>query len=262
MSKISYWRATCFQDIRSNICSRRSRITNSFNPNFISTWEENDFELYLPENILYDTIQPDFARNNLSIPGAVSPNFRFCDASIPAGDYFTVRIKPTIPISPETNEKIVIKNTYGSRSTVKKAEWQNGWLTAKFDDFGTYQAFADISPPDVNFPGKGDTVNFSSSARIVLWPTDNFGIKSLRAELDGKWLRFTNDKSRAYIYNFDERCPYGIHELKITVTDLAGNVTVKSGWFKKYEYTAPKKKPGKKKSTGGKKKVRSKKKKK
>ncbi|MES1221204.1 MAG: M23 family metallopeptidase, partial [Bacteroidota bacterium] len=231
-----------------------------FNPNFVSTWEENDFELYLPENILYDTLQPVFSKNEATLPGAVSANFRFCDASVPPGDYFSVRIKPNVAIPSALNDKIVIRNTYGTRQTVRKAEWQNGWLTAKFDDFGTYQAFTDVTPPEINFPVKGDTADLSSLSRIVFFPTDNFGIKSFRAELDGKWLRFTNDKGRAYIYNFDERCPYGIHELKVTVTDLAGNVTVKSGWFRKHEYTAPKKKAGKKKSSGKKSSAKKKKK--
>jgi murein DD-endopeptidase MepM/ murein hydrolase activator NlpD len=230
-----------------------------FNPNFVSTWEENDFELYLPETVLYDTIQPGFVRNNMPLQDAVSLSYKFCDASIPAGDYFTVKIKPNTAISEALKDRLMIKNDYGTKSTIKKAEWQNGWIIAKFDAFGTYQAFADVLAPEINFPGKGDTADLSSSSRIVFWPTDNFGIKSFRAELDGKWLRFTNDKGRAYIYNFDEKCSYGVHELKVTVTDLAGNVTTKSGWFKKYEYTAPKKKTGKKKSTGGKKKARPKK---
>jgi hypothetical protein len=233
-----------------------------FNPNFVSTWEENDFEVYLPENTLYDTLQPAFTRNNISAQPAISANFKFGDASIPAGNYFTVRIKPNTTIAGEWQDKMVIKNSYGARSTVKKAGWQNGWLTATFDDFGTYQAFTDLLPPQINFPGKADTADLSSSSRIVFWPTDNFGIASFRAELDGKWLRFTNDKGRAYIYNFDERCPYGVHELKVTVTDLVGNVTVKSGWFRKHEYTAPKKKAGKKKAAGVKKKAGIRKKKK
>ena len=99
--------------------------------------------------------------------------------------------------------------------------------------------------------GKGDTVDLSPAKRIVFQPDDNFGvIKSFRAELDGQWLRFTNDKGWSHIYIFDERCPYGIHELKVTVEDLVGNVTTKSWWFKKYPYTPPKKKASKKSSKG------------
>jgi hypothetical protein len=99
----------------------------------------------------------------------------------------------------------------------------------------------------INGLGKGDTVNLSPATRIVFTPYDNFGIRSFRAELDGKWLRFTNDKGRNFIYIFDKRCPYGVHELKVTVEDIVGNTTMKTWWFKKYPYTPPKKKPVKKK---------------
>jgi len=239
-----------------------------FNPNFVSTWKVDDFELNLPGDILYDTVQPSFVRTLNPLQDAVSANFKFCDASIPAGNYFNVSMKPAIEISPLQKDRLVIRNSYGSRTSVKKAEWQNGWLTARFNTFGTYQAFLDISPPQFSFPGIGDTVDLSSASRIVFWPTDNFGIQSFRALLDGHWLRFTNDKSRAYIYSFDERCPYGLHELTVTVTDIAGNVTTKSKWFRKYPY-APvksskriKKKSGKKKPVGTRKKSSTKKRKK
>ena len=54
---------------------------------------------------------------------------------------------------------------------------------------------------------------------------DNFNsIKSFRAELDGKWLCFSNDKGKTWIYPFDENFPAGEHELKLTIQDEAGNV--------------------------------------
>jgi hypothetical protein len=74
-------------------------------------------------------------------------------------------------------------------------------------------------------------------------------IKSFRAELDSQWIRFTNDKGRNWIYNFDERCPFGVHHLKVTVEDLVGNKTIEEWWFKRYPYTPPKKKIVKKKGT-------------
>jgi hypothetical protein len=230
-----------------------------FSPNVVNALQKDDFEIYLAPTILYDTILPVYSANEIKIEDAVSAAHRFCDGSIPPADYFSVRIKPNTSFPSIWGDKIIIKNIYGSRSVNRKAVWQDGWLTATFNQFGTYQAFADIQPPEINAPGRGDTMDLSAASRIVLVPTDNFGIKSFRVELDGKWLLFTNDKSRAYIYNFDERCSYGVHLLKVSVADLAGNVTVKNWWFKKYPYTAPKKKAVKKSSAHKKKVVRKKK---
>jgi hypothetical protein len=49
--------------------------------------------------------------------------------------------------------------------------------------------------------------------------------------LDGKWLRFSNDKGKTFIYKFDEHCSAGAHELKINVADCVGNVTERTYHF-------------------------------
>src|SRR5258707_612224 len=78
--------------------------------------------------------------------------------------------------------------------------------------------------------------------KIVFTPNDNFAVRNFRGELDGKWLKFSNDKGRSYVYIFDEQCPYGVHELKVKVEDLVGNVTEKTWWFKRHFYIPPPKK--------------------
>jgi hypothetical protein len=118
----------------------------------------------------------------------------------------------------------VIKNVCGERTYVEKGHWHNGWYSAKFRQFGTYQAFIDREPPTVNTP----PANLSKASRIVFVPRDNFNtITSFRAELDGNWLRFSNDKGKVWIYNFDEHFPRGQHELKVIIEDAAGNMTTK-----------------------------------
>ncbi|MEY3964944.1 MAG: hypothetical protein RL263_113, partial [Bacteroidota bacterium] len=49
------------------------------------------------------------------------------------------------------------------------------------------------------------------------------------------------------VYRFDERCPYGTHQLQVTVEDLAGNQTTRSWWIKRSPYRPPFKKVIKKK---------------
>jgi len=228
-----------------------------FLPNEINVLEKPDFEVYLPEYCLYDTIQSIYFRTNSSSQYAVSALHQVNDASIPLHDDITIRIKPDKNIPDDWKDKLVIQRNYRGGSNVQKAAWQNNdqWLSAKFGDFGTFQAFADVVAPQLNSLGTGDTIDLSPATRIAFWATDNFGvIKTFRAELDRQWLRFTNDKNEAWIYNFDERCPYGIHQLRVIVEDLVGNSTTKSWWFKRYPYTPPKKKVISKKKSGGKKK--------
>lgn len=235
-----------------------------FIPNLVNELKKPDFEMLLPATTLYDTASALYYRTNSSSAYSVSAIHQVNDPSVPMHNDVTIKIKPNIAVPYEWKDKLIIQRSL-SGTTIRQAKWQDGWLTAKFGDFGIFQVFADVLPPQVNNLGKGDTVDVSPLSRIVFTPTDNFGVKIFRAELDSQWIRFTNDKSRNWIYSFDERCPYGVHHLKVTVEDLVGNTTTKEWWFKRYPYTPPKKKPvkkgtGKKKAATGKKKTTNKKK--
>lgn len=223
-------------------------IRKSFLPNQENELKEANFEAYLPENVLYDKVPVFYYRTPSSTQYAVSDVYQLNDESIPLHDDMTIRIKPDKPIPAGGWDKLVIRRTWRNSTNVRLAKKEGEWLSAGFDDFGYFQAFADVVPPYVSELGSSDTVIVRAS-RIVFTPTDNFGIKSFRAELDGKWIRFTNDKGRTWIYNFDERCPYGLHQLKVRVEDVAGNVTEKEWWFKRSAYIPPKKTVKKKTTT-------------
>lgn len=198
--------------------------TERFLPNNVNIFERDHFEIFTTEKTIYDTITVSYSETNNVAVNAVSPLFNFFGTAIPCHDSVTVRIKPTETIPAEWKNKVVIKNSFGTRTYVEKAEWQNGWYAAKFRQFGNYQLFIDKEPPTINSPAS----NLSKSSRIVFIPKDNFNtIKSFRVELDGQWLRFSNDKGKSWIYSFDEHFPRGNHELKVAVEDEAGNITTK-----------------------------------
>ncbi|MGH2564312.1 MAG: M23 family peptidase, partial [Ginsengibacter sp.] len=214
-----------------------------FIPNQKNIFQKEDFEMYLPENCLYDTVSVIYYRNISSALNAVSASHQLNDASFPLHSAVSVRIKPDREISEELKDKIVIRRNDNRSSNIRKASWQDGWLTAKFNDFGTYQAFIDTIPPEIKGIGTADTIDFSPSKNIIVEASDNFGsVRNFRGEIDGQWIRFSNDKSGPFVYDFDERCPYGVHQLKVTVEDLVGNTTTKTWWFKRNPYTAPPKK--------------------
>ncbi len=231
-----------------------------FSPGHVNVFEKTDFEAYIPEECLYDTVPVFYYNNSKRGAGSLSLEHALNNPSIPVHNSFTVRVKPTDKLPGKWNDKVILQREYGGSRSVRKAKVENGFLVADFDDFGNFQAFLDLEPPSLNDLGKDDTINLSASSRIVFQPGDNFGVKSFRAELDGQWLRFTNDKSRSYIYKFDERCPDGVHQLKVAIEDIVGNTTSKTWWFKKYPYTPPAKKAVKKKQGSKTKTARSKKK--
>lgn len=189
---------------------------------------KSSFEANMPLNAIYDKMNTGYSSTPSASLNSVSARHKLGETYIPVHSNFEVKIKPDKYISPENRNKIVIKRV-GKNTTVRKAVWSGEWLTAQFRDFGVFEAFIDNAPPSVNALGSGDVVNLNKAARITFTPTDNYGIADFRAELNGKWLRFTNDKGRSWIYNFsDGRIPAGQHELTVIVTDIAGNVTRRS----------------------------------
>jgi murein DD-endopeptidase MepM/ murein hydrolase activator NlpD len=219
--------------------------TPLFMPAQVNVLEQTSFEAYLPEKALYDLVSPSYYTQASHTQYAVSALHQFGNETIPLQENMRVRIKIDKPLPEEWKNKLLIRLVNGRRTANRLAKWQDEisltpqWVVAEFNEFGNFQVFADVIPPSFGELGSGDTINLSAAKRIAFTPVDNFGIKSFRAELNNQWLRFTNDKGRTWVYAFDERVPYGVHKLKIIVEDIAGNITTKTWWFKKYAYKAP-----------------------
>ena len=215
---------------------------NQFTPGNANVLLKPGFEFFLSKEALYDTIAPAYSSIPEATPVTFSAAYQIGDPSFPIHDDAIVRIKLNKEVPSVWQDKLFIVRKQNNSVSIEKAVWMEDWLSAKFGGFGKFQIQADVTPPGINDIGKGDTVNLSRSSRIVFSPSDNFGIKKFDVFLNGKWLLFTNDKSRNYIYTFDEHCPYGVHELKARAEDVAGNITEKTWWFRRMPYTPPSKK--------------------
>lgn len=198
-----------------------------FVPGYVNIFETEDIQLVLTENDLYDTVNFIYSKKNPVSSQAMSPLHVVHTAAVPVHGYFTIRLKADRDLQ-GAGDKIIMQRTWGSKTDVVKAEKEGEWLAGKFREFGNFQLLVDNIPPVISPVGIHQGANLSRSSQIIFTISDNHKkIKNFRAELDGKWLRFTNDKGRSFIYRFDEMCPPGEHELKISVEDEAGNVATK-----------------------------------
>ncbi len=192
-------------------------------PNWVNVFEETDFEVFTTEETAYDTINITYKKTLAPLANPRLVAHSFISASIPAHDSITVRIKPELP--DDVKQNAVIVGTAGTRKVVAKGRWNGEWISAKFRQFGVFQVVIDTIPPGINAPPQ----NLTRSNQIIFTPRDNLGaITSFSAELDGRWLRFTNNGGRSWVYRFDEHFLRGAHELRVTVEDVAGNQTSKT----------------------------------
>ena len=194
-----------------------------FIPGFVNVFENESLQLYLPPSTLYDSVAFTHSEKNSASPASYSEIYSILSGLVPAQNNFTVRIKTNKAVEENLSDKILMKRSWKENSDVVKAKREGDWYSAKFNAFGDFELIADNEPPVIN-ASFHDDANLSHARSIVITPKDNNDdIKNFRAELDGKWLRFTNDKGRLFIYTFDEKCPAGKHELKISIEDEAGN---------------------------------------
>lgn len=199
-----------------------------FSPGVINIFERDDIQVILDEKDLYDSINFIYAKKSSTTPQALSALHSVHTALVPVHGYYTVRLKADKSLQDINADKIIMQRMAGDKMDVAKAENEGEWFSAKFREFGNFQLLVDNVAPVISPIGIRENVNLSHSSQIIFTVTDNMrAIKNFRAELDGKWLRFTNDKGRSFIYRFDEKCPPGNHDLKVSVEDEAGNQTTK-----------------------------------
>jgi hypothetical protein len=199
-----------------------------FYPLMVDGYESPACEFFIGEKCLYDSVHVQYSQA-AAPAGAISAIHTIGAAYIPLQEAFLVRIKPNRNLSHDERYHTVMVRSGGG---IQKVEWQQEWAGAKFRDFGSFRLIVDTVPPVVVPSGFRDGSNLRAASRIVFTVNEDVGgVKNVRAELDGKWLRFTNDKGRSFIYIFDEKCPPGDHELKISAEDEAGNLTVQSFRF-------------------------------
>ncbi|MEP6749964.1 MAG: M23 family metallopeptidase [Bacteroidota bacterium] len=199
-----------------------------FYPFMLDGFEATDCEFYIGERCLYDSVHIAYKKMPATTANSVSAIHVIGAAYIPLQDSMTVRIKPTVLLNTTQKSHVVMQRFTGTKSNVQKVQWQKDWAAAKFRDMGNFQLVLDETPPVIVPVGFKDGANMSRALRIVFIIKDNLeSFKYFRAELDGKWLRFTNDKGKSFIYIFDEKCGAGSHSLKISVEDEAGNVASK-----------------------------------
>lgn len=195
-----------------------------FQPMMLDVSESGSCEFYLGERCLYDKVH--LAAKELPATSlGVSNVFQIGNPNVPLQEAFLIRLQPSRQLSEIERTHTVMQWYSGTKKEVQKVEWQQGWAAARFRDFGYFQLIVDTEPPVIVPSGFNDGANLQKASRISFSVKDNLDkTKKVRAELDGNWLRFTNDKGHNYIYRFDEKCPPGEHELKIRAEDEAGNV--------------------------------------
>lgn len=195
-----------------------------FFPFMIDGYESANCEFFIGEKCLYEATHIAHKELQATDSNAVSDMHKIGENYIPLHQRFLVRIKPTVPLNNELVSKTLMLFTNNKKRSVERVSWNGDWATAQFREFGNFQLVVDTIAPTIKFNFL-DGANMSGKRSISFNVGDNYGYAKVSATIDDQWIRFTNDKYRAFIYEFDENCLPGLHTLKVVVTDLVGNQT-------------------------------------
>ncbi len=205
---------------------RPAPMHNVFKPGYLNVFENDNISFFLDENELYDSV--DFSVSPVAGKhGGIA--YRLESGNIPVHTYYTVRIKDSGAAHPAN---MVMRRWWGSKDDYAKAVKEGDWYSSSFKALGDVELYADLVPPTITPVGFRDGMNTARLKRLAFVIRDETDeLRNFRATLDGRWLRFSNDKGKTFVYDFDEHCAPGKHQLKISVEDVAGNRTEKTYSF-------------------------------
>ena len=102
-------------------------------------------------------------------------------------------------------------------------EWNNGWITAKPKEFGSFRVVIDTVPPRLvpaNFKNNGKA---ASNLKLTITDT-HAGVKDYDVYIDGNWTLAEYDAKKDLLTVIPKQKPSGgVHEIKAAVTDKVGN---------------------------------------
>ena len=224
--KFTVKKANTANHAMANITSNHQQ--QEFHPGFINVFDREDIQLILGEKALYDSFLFVYKKKPSITKGAISNLHSIHSTIVPVQSFYHLKIKPTRILSEYEKSKVLMLRSSRNKTDVIKATQEADFFGGDFREFGNVQLIIDSTPPIIT-GGMKEHANLSKATQIVFHVMDeNHVVKNFRAILDGKWIRFTNDKGLGFIYKFDEQCAQGNHELTISVEDEAGNKTIKT----------------------------------
>nr|MBA2761802.1 M23 family metallopeptidase [Segetibacter sp.] len=190
---------------------------NSINmsPGRENTLTEEEVEVVFPPQAFYDMVPFVYKAEEPKDTKVVSKIHHLHNYKVPVHDYYSVRVKPAVPLTEEAKEKVVMQLVSNRKIVTMKGKWNNDWKEGSFRDLGYIRLLIDSTPPAVN-PSFRNGANLSKAASITIYTRDNTEVESFNAVLDGQWLLFSR-KGNSFIHKFDERTSAGTHNLTVTV---------------------------------------------
>jgi murein DD-endopeptidase MepM/ murein hydrolase activator NlpD len=172
--------------------------------------------------------------------GVYSPTYLLSEDRSPMHYSMAISIKPiNLPDSLKSKAFIGYCPRGGSKTYNCGGTWkEDGFLTTKNSQFGSYCIMADLTPPSIQ--PLSFQYDMRKSGKMSFKIKDNYETEgsadglTYRATIDDKWFLMEFDSKSDYLFHkFETDEMLGEHILRLSVKDNRGNETVYEGKFKR-----------------------------
>ena len=216
---------------RSEIAPMPQREKHIFRWDKVNFLQEPGLELLVPKGRLYEDAYLDYAVKADS--GDIAFTYQLSKRRIPMHDYADLKISLRQKPAADSNKYYIVSVNERGKKYYVGGKCENGVITARIRELGTYTVAIDTIPPHINI---FDQRNLGRNGKISIYAHDSeSGISSYRGTIDGKYALFgkRNSLQNNLEYQLDaEHVEKGKqHTLEMTVTDRRGNSITKEYSF-------------------------------
>ncbi len=192
-----------------------------------NVFSNDDVIMKLPEGCLFDNVYFHYSSALSTDANVFSKVYELDNSSTQVYDWFDLSIKTeNLPLSLSDKALVIYKDGTGATAT-RGGHYDNGFITTKAREFGTYYVRIDTVPPKVTALNVTAGRNMRTAQKLIFKITDNLsGIADFDTYVDNKWEVTDYDTKFATItHTLNPKLSPGEHTFKIVVTDERGNRT-------------------------------------
>lgn len=203
-----------------------SNITERVLPQQAWTWQNDEVQLQMPANNLYDTLNFIYKRS-------VKPYAMFSsvhsihDASVPVHAFYDLAIRQTGLIDSLRSKTLLVNININKGRSAFTGKWDGPWFRAKVRGLGDFYLAIDTIAPTIKNVNVRQEGSYSKGQQIRFVLSDNLaGLQSYDLFLGDTWQKAIFDgKTATLSYTFSQKSPKGNLPLRLVVKDAVGNTT-------------------------------------
>ena len=197
--------------------------------------KQNDVVADFKAGSFYSNFFLDY-KELLSQKDLYSKRIQLHQSDVPVHQSYNLKIKAEgLPANLQSRALIVAIDPKTHKQYSMGGKYVNGWVEANVRQLGTFAIATDTEAPTITPINIQNHTSLTDRRKVSFKLLDNLsGIDSYSGSIDGQWVLFEYDAKNSLLeYSFDEkRLQLGkSHDLKLTVTDGAGNESVYEAKF-------------------------------